>query len=102
MKIVARVFLGLAAAWALLFATVLWAMSQRPVVFGKFMKYAPAPLVWGALPAKDMWLHARRGTLRVGDPAPDFTLPRRDRTEDVTLSKYQHVRPVVLVFGSYT
>ena len=66
------------------------------------MRYAPAPVVWGALPAERMWLWARRGTLRVGDPAPDFSLPLQKGHGNVTLSSFRGKQPVVLVFGSYT
>lgn len=39
---------------------------------------------------------------KTGDPAPDFTL--RDVSGDrcVTLSDFQGVKPVALVFGSFT
>lgn len=94
--------IGLAAAYAALFAVVLWAMCQPPVRFGRFMRHAPAPLVWGALPAKRMWLWARAGDLQAGDVAPDFSLPRQHDATPVTLSSFRGVRPVVLVFGSYT
>jgi thiol-disulfide isomerase/thioredoxin len=41
--------------------------------------------------------------LRVGDVAPDFTLPTPDGKQELTLSKLvQAKRPVVLVFCSYT
>ena len=39
--------------------------------------------------------------LRVGDPAPNFKLKRRDGGE-VRLADFRGQRPVVLVFGSYT
>jgi thiol-disulfide isomerase/thioredoxin len=40
-------------------------------------------------------------TLKVGDPAPDFTLPRAANSEEqVTLSSFREKKPVVLVFGS--
>jgi len=39
---------------------------------------------------------------KVGDPAPDFTLERRDGTGAVSLSQFQGQRPVVLIFGSWT
>ena len=38
----------------------------------------------------------------VGHVAPDFTLPRSDRDERVTLSDFAGDRPVALIFGSYT
>ena len=39
----------------------------------------------------------------VGDPAPDFELPRLDdRSQTVRLSDFKGKRPVALIFGSYT
>jgi peroxiredoxin len=49
-----------------------------------------------------MWTRARAGNLRVGDVAPDFTLPKLDKSAHVTLSSIRNNKPVVLVFGSYT
>lgn len=40
--------------------------------------------------------------LKVGDQAPDFTLPDQTGKMNFTLSSYQGKKPVVLVFGSYT
>ncbi len=42
------------------------------------------------------------GTLKVGDEAPDFTLRKSKSDESITLSKFRGVRPVALLFGSYT
>lgn len=39
---------------------------------------------------------------KLGDAAPDFTLPKHDGTAQVTLSDSFGKRPVVLVFGSFT
>lgn len=102
MKWLACGVLGLTASYIVLFGVVLSAMLQPPERFGVFMKHMPGALVWGALPASRMWLWARRGELRPGDQAPDFTLPRHDHTGSVTLSSHRGQRPVVLVFGSYT
>ena len=89
--------------YVVLFATVLTAMLRPPEQFGLAMRYLPAPLVWGGLPAPRMWLWARGGTLSEGEPAPDFTLPKLNQKEEqVTLSSHRGQRPVVLVFGSYT
>lgn len=99
----AAVFVAaVAALYALFGATVLIAMHQTPERFGRFMRHAPAPLVWGALPARRMWLWSRRGTLAEGMSAPDFTLARQDRSGRVTLSSFRGRKPVVLVFGSYS
>ena len=40
--------------------------------------------------------------LKVGDPAPDFTLPDPSGSGEVTLSSFRGKKPVVLVFGSFT
>lgn len=102
LKWVRRALILLVCSYVVFFATVALAMLQPPERFGAFMKRAPAPLVWGALPASRMWLWARSGTLAEGDPAPDFTLSTHDHSRHVTLSSFQGQRPVVLVFGSYT
>ena len=41
-------------------------------------------------------------TLKVGDVAPDFTLPDTTGKKEVTLSGFRGKRPVVLIFASYT
>ena len=41
-------------------------------------------------------------TLKVGDLAPDFTLPDLAGKNTVTLSNFRGKKPVVLIFGSYT
>lgn len=40
--------------------------------------------------------------LKVGDFAPDFTLPDPSGKSQWTLSNYRGKKPVVLIFGSYT
>ncbi len=102
MKWLLRVFVVVAVLYATLFAVVGVAMMQPPVRFGQFMKRTPPALVWGLLPAQSMWMRARAGSLAVGQEAPDFTLPRHKGSGAVTLSSHRGVRPVVLVFGSYT
>ena len=47
------------------------------------------------------------GSVQVGEPAPDLSLPwlspsDRDRGERLTLSSHRGKRPVALIFGSYT
>lgn len=40
--------------------------------------------------------------LKEGDPAPDFELETKDRDQKIRLSSFRGVKPVVLIFGSYT
>ena len=75
-------------------------MRQPPQRFGQIMRHFPMPLM-AIVPFEPMWNSARGGHLNVGDQAPDFTLPRSDKSGDVKLSALRG-KPVVLVFGSYT
>jgi hypothetical protein len=77
------------------------AMCQRPEVFSSVMAKTPG-LVFMVFPFKPMWLYARKGELKVGDQAPDFTLEQLDNNASVQLSAMRGEKPVVLVFGSYT
>jgi hypothetical protein len=43
-----------------------------------------------------------RAAPKVGDLAPDFSLPDSTGTHTVTLSDYRGRRPVALIFGSFT
>lgn len=91
----------LVALYAALCAVLYAAMARGPEAFNALMARTPAA-AFLVFPFKPMWLRARRGTLEVGDTAPDFTLERQDKTETIRLSQFRGVRPVVLVFGSYT
>ncbi len=93
---------AVAALYIVLSAALAAAMLQPPPRFGQIMRHAPLAIVWGVLPAKPIWMWARRGSIAVGDRAPDFTLPTQDGRTEVTLSSWRGQRPVVLVFGSYT
>jgi len=53
-------------------------------------------------PFETMWTHARAGTVERGDPAPDFTLAKLDKSGNIHLAELEKGQPVVLVFGSYT
>jgi hypothetical protein len=81
---------------------VWWAMHQPPETFGQVMAKMPGPVPFLLFPFETAWLHARAGTLHPGDPAPDFSLLKLDKTERVQLSTLNQGQPVVLVFGSYT
>ena len=81
---------------------VWWAMHQPPETFGRVMAKMPGPIPFLLFPFETAWLHARAGTLHVGDRAPDFSLLKLDKNERVQLSLLSQQQPVVLVFGSYT
>jgi hypothetical protein len=76
-------------------------MCQGPATFSTAMSKAP-DLLFLIVPFKPMWLRARRGKLKVGDEAPDFSLDTYDKQSTVRLSASRGQQPVVLVFGSYT
>ena len=73
---------------ALASAGGLGALAYRKLVEGAWIQY-------------NKWDHRERGTLRVGQPAPDLELPLLDQGS-VRLSELWRERPVVLVFGSCT
>ena len=107
MSAVARKRLGvvaivLAVVYAAFGSVVWWAMNQPPETFGRVMKRLPGPVPFLLFPFETAWLHARAGTLQVGDAAPDFTLLKVDKSEQVQLSALNKQQPVVLIFGSYT
>jgi len=77
------------------------AMLQPPAVFGRIMSKLPA-FTYFLFPFEPMWLIARRGHLKVGQPAPDFALQTLDRSQVVRLSSFRGRQPVVLIFGSHT
>jgi peroxiredoxin len=76
-------------------------MGRSNTVAGKTLSALPGP-AFMLLPLEPMWTRARRGALEVGQPAPDFDLPTLDGTARVRLSAQRGVKPVVLIFGSYT
>jgi len=83
-------------------STMWWAMHQPPETFGRVMTHMPVPAVFLLAPFETMWIHARAGSLNLGDRAPDFSLMKLDQSERVELASLTSKQPVVLVFGSYT
>jgi hypothetical protein len=92
---------SLAAAYLVFLAAMFLVMRQPPERFGAIMRHFPMPAMM-IVPFEPMWNAARGGTLAVGNPAPDFTLPTADRKSEVHLASLRGRLPVVLVFGSYT
>jgi hypothetical protein len=77
------------------------AMLQPPAVFGHIMSKLPK-VTYFLFPFEPMWLVARRGTLKPGNVAPDFTLKTADRSAEVRISSFRGQKPVILIFGSHT
>jgi hypothetical protein len=100
-KALFRVFVGVVMVYVLFAGYILWAMHQPPETFGRVMSRMP-DAAYLILPFETMWTHARSGRLQNGDPAPDFSLLKLDKSDKVQLSALTSRQPVVLVFGSYT
>jgi len=79
-----------------------WAMHQPPETFARAVAGMPQPVVFLLYPFETLWTHARTGSLKLGDRAPDFSLLKVDKSERIQLSALNAHKSVVLVFGSYT
>jgi hypothetical protein len=101
-RLLLRLLVSLILGYVCFGAYVWWAMHQPPETFGCVMAKMPGPVPFLIFPFETAWMHARAGTLQVGDPAPDFSLLKLDKSERVHLSLLSRQQPVVLVFGSYT
>src|ERR1700683_1496258 len=86
-RLLIRLLLGLAIAYACFGAYIWWAMRQPPETFGRVMARMPGPVPFLLFPFETAWMQARAGKLHVGDPAPDFSLLKLDKSERVKLSE---------------
>jgi hypothetical protein len=87
--------------YAAFLAAAFEVMRQPPERFGAIMRHVPMPFM-ALVPFETLWNRARGGALRLGDAAPDFTLPTADKKSEMHLATFRGRMPVVLVFGSYT
>jgi hypothetical protein len=102
-KTVLWILSSIALLWVLACGAIYHVMRQPPERFGRVMAKIPGPVAFLVLPFETLWLHARAGELAVGDPAPDFSLTKLDKSANLQLSSLTgQGQPVVLVFGSYT
>ena len=93
----------IAVLWVVACGALYHVMEQSPERFAHVMAKMPGPVPFLILPFETLWTHARAGTLATGDHAPDFTLTKLDKSEQIQLSSLTASgKPVVLVFGSYT
>jgi hypothetical protein len=98
-----RAFAVIALVWMLACGALYEVMRQPPETFARFMAKIPGPVAFLVLPFETLWTHARAGHLQVGDPAPDFSLMKLDKSASVQLANLTAQElPVVLIFGSYT
>jgi hypothetical protein len=88
--------------WLACCAVIYYEMRKPPEEFGRFMTRIPGQSPSKVFLIERLWTHARSGTLRVGDAAPDFTLQKIDKSGRIKLSELNQKQPVVLIFGSYT
>jgi hypothetical protein len=105
--VVKKIFVGtltvFALAWMLGCGALYHIMGESPETFARFMAKLPGPVPFLVFPFETLWVRARAGHLQVGDPAPDFSLMKLDKSASVQLSTLTaQSRPVVLIFGSYT
>jgi len=101
MKRAGKIVAAIAIVYVLLTGMLFALMRQPPDRFAWGMSKLPM-ISMMVLPFEPLWMRARAGHLEVGDAAPDFDLESVDKQSRVRLSSYQGVKPVVLVFGSYT
>jgi len=101
-KLLLSFLIALVVVYVALGAFIWRAMHRPPEAFASVMAKMPGPVVFLAYPFETLWTRTRAGTLNIGDPAPDFTLTKVDKSGSVQLSALNQQQPVVLVFGSYT
>jgi hypothetical protein len=100
-KITATVLIGLFILWAGLVTYIWRAMHGSPEDFARVMSHMPWE-IFLVVPFETLWTHARAGTVQIGDPAPDFSLAKLDKSGTIHLSELNRSQPVVMIFGSYT
>src|ERR1700674_1375980 len=86
-RVLSRLSVGLMIAYFACGGFIWWAMRQPPETFGRVMARMPGPVPFLLFPFETLWTRARAGTLNVGDPAPDFSLMKLDKTGQVHLSE---------------
>ena len=94
-----RLALALRGSWHRWRVALLWLAGVAGVAGLGFLGYMK--LVEGAWIRYNKWDRRERGSLRVGQQAPDLELPLLDEGS-VHLSELWRERPVFLVFGSCT
>jgi hypothetical protein len=102
MRILGWIAAAVAVVWIGSVAWVYSLMKRPPEDFATHIAKLPQAAAFMLIPFETLWMHARAGALAPGDPAPDFNLETLDHKSRVELSSFRGVKPVVLIFGSYT
>lgn len=93
----------LAVLWVAGCAVLYRIMQRPPEAFAGVMAKLPGSVPFLLFPFETLWTRARSGALHLGDPAPDFSLAKLDKSSQVQLASFTaQRRPVALIFGSYT
>src|SRR5882762_6549393 len=78
----------LAVLWLLACGVLYGIMRRPPQTFARVMTKVPGPVAFLVLPFETLWTRARAGALQIGDPAPDFTLTKLDKSSKIQLSAF--------------
>jgi hypothetical protein len=79
-----------------------WGMVLSQLRHGRANAPDDSPLTLQDVLASEEYRDLMTAKVTVGDPAPDFELPRMDGAGSVRLGTLLAEQPVALVFGSYT
>lgn len=99
--VTAGILIAVFAIWVGFVAFMWRAMRRPPEAFARVMSHLPWE-VFLIVPFETLWTRARAGSMQVGDPVPDFSLLKLDKSGSVRLSELNQAQPVVMIFGSYT
>jgi hypothetical protein len=107
-KLAGKILISIAATYGAILVALYVIISLPPGRFANIIASIPSsetpggPLFEYVLPLEPIFKSARAGKLRVGDAAPSFNLKLVHGDERVQLDSFRGVKPVVLIFGSYT
>jgi len=101
MRLLKQIVVILVVSYIALLGAIYWLMHKPPIELATAIGRLPMP-VFLIVPFETLWTRARAGSLDIGSQAPDFRLPTLDKSAEVTLASFRGVKPVVLIFGSYT
>src|SRR5215471_11164448 len=78
-QITATALLGVLVLWLGLVGLMWREMHRPPEVFARFMSHLPWE-VFLVVPFETLWTRARAGSIALGEPAPDFSLEKVDKS----------------------